>query len=91
MLAEFEHGGKAWLWETDADGRLTYVSQQLSLSITGEPDALLGTPLTSLVHHDDDEGEQVGGERTLGFHLSTRLPFADLMVRAAIDGPARFW
>ena len=92
LLAEFEHGGKAWLWETNTDGRLTYISKQLALSLTGEADSLLGTALTDLIQ--PDQGEQLhsgGGERTLGFHLSTRLPFADLVVRAKTPGAARWW
>jgi diguanylate cyclase (GGDEF)-like protein len=92
LLAEFEHGGKAWLWETNTEGRLTYISKQLALSLTGEEDALLGTPLTNLVQPDNSETLESGcGERTLGFHLSTRLPFADLIVRAKAPGAARWW
>lgn len=92
LLAEFEHGGKAWLWETNTEGRLTYISKQLALSLTGEEDALLGTSLTDLILPDDgEELESTSGERTLGFHLSTRLPFADLVVRARTPGAARWW
>ncbi|MGE3746998.1 MAG: EAL domain-containing protein [Sphingomonadaceae bacterium] len=92
LLAEFEHGGKAWLWETDVEGKLTYISKQLALSLTGEADALLGTPLTDLVIPDrSGEIEFGSGERTLGFHLSTRLPFADLQVRAQTPGAERWW
>jgi diguanylate cyclase (GGDEF)-like protein len=92
LLAEFEHGGKAWLWETNTDGRLTYISKQLALSLTGEADSLLGTPLTDLIQPDQDEEMQSScGERTLGFHLSTRLPFTDLIVRAKVPGTARWW
>ena len=92
LLAEFEHGGKAWLWETNIDGRLTYISKQLATSLTGEADSLLGTPLTDLILPDDgSEMDSASGERTLGFHLSTRLPFSDLIVRANAPGAARWW
>jgi len=92
LLAEFEHGGKAWLWETDTDGRLTYISKQLALALTGEADSLLDTPLTDLILPDEGEELESGsGERTLGFHLSTRLPFSDLVVRAKTPGAARWW
>lgn len=92
LLAEFEHGGKAWLWETDTEGRLTYISKQLALSLTGEGDALQGVPLTDLIQPDrGGEIESGSGERTLGFHLSTRLPFSDLQVRAKAKGAPRWW
>jgi diguanylate cyclase (GGDEF)-like protein len=92
LLAEFEHGGKAWLWETNTDGRLTYISKQLALSLTGEEDSLLGTVLTDLILPDEGEELESGsGERTLGFHLSTRLPFADLVVRAKTQNTPRWW
>jgi diguanylate cyclase (GGDEF)-like protein len=92
LLAEFEHGGKAWLWETDTEGRIVYISKQLSVSLTGEEDALLGTPLTDLILADQTgEFETGSSERTLGFHLSTRLAFADLMVRAKATGGERWW
>jgi diguanylate cyclase (GGDEF)-like protein len=92
LLAEFEHGGKAWLWETNTEGRLTYISKQLALSLTGEADALIGVALTDLIQPDrGGEVEAGSGERTLGFHLSTRLPFSDLQVRAKAQGGPRWW
>ncbi len=92
LLAEFEHGGKAWLWETDPSGRFTYISKQLALSLTGEADALIGTPLTDLILPDQPgEADTGNSERTLGFHLSTRLAFSELMVRARAPGGERWW
>jgi len=92
LLAEFEHGGKAWLWETDGDGRLLYISAQLAKSLTGDATSLLGTPLTDLVVSDDERDPDFGaGERTLGFHISARLSFTDLVVRARTEGAPRWW
>jgi diguanylate cyclase (GGDEF)-like protein len=92
LLAEFEADGKAWLWETDIEGRLTYISSQLANSIAGEGEDLIGVALTDLIITDTGEGfERTAGERTLGFHLSTRLAFAELMVRANVEGPPRWW
>jgi diguanylate cyclase (GGDEF)-like protein len=53
---------------------------------------LLGTPMTGLVLHEQGDGSGTGdGERTLGFHLSTRLAFAEIAVRAASGHDVRWW
>jgi diguanylate cyclase (GGDEF)-like protein len=97
LLAEFEEDGKAWLWETNRDGGLSYISAQLATSLGSTAEGLLGTPLTALIESDEltagdrAGGDRAGGERTLGFHLSTRLAFSDLMVQARGVEPQRWW
>ena len=42
LLRDFETSASDWLWQTDPDGRLTYVSDRL-IQLTGMPrDTLLG-------------------------------------------------
>ena len=85
FIDEFEHSGRGWFWETNAEGTLSYVSQQLADDLESEPQALLGRQFTDLLSVDSDVGS-VGEERkTLGFHLSARFPFSDVTVRAASD------
>ncbi len=92
LLAEFEHGGKSWLWETDPDGRVTYVSPQVAQIFGREPGALAGQSITELVvSAEGDLAAPEGSERTLGFHLATRVPFTDLTVRAQVKGAERWW
>ena len=89
LVRDFERGGGGWFWETDRHGQLVYVSptvaDRLGLSV---PD-LLGRPFTDIIRRriGNDESE----ERTLGFSLSSRTPFKDLTVRAAVPGEERWW
>ncbi len=96
LLAEFEHGGKSWLWETDAQGQLTYISphvaQMLARALAKDATALVGMPMADLIVSAEGHGAAPqGSERTLGFHLSTRLPFSDLTVQARARGGERWW
>ena len=82
FVDEFENSGHGWFWETNAEGTLSYVSQQLADDFECEPADLLGRQFTSLMSVDNNEQEE---RKTLGFHLSARFPFADVVVRAASD------
>jgi diguanylate cyclase (GGDEF)-like protein/PAS domain S-box-containing protein len=90
LLREFEENRRGWFWETDARGSLTYISPQLAAAIGRPVDDLLGTAMTDLVLHDAGDA-LAQGERTLGFHLSTRLAFAEIAVRAASSSDVRWW
>ena len=63
---------------------MSYVSQQLADDFQSEPEALLGRPFTDLlsVDHVSDSMEE---RKTLGFHLSARFPFSDVVVRPASE------
>lgn len=87
FVAEFENSGRGWFWETNGQGTLSYVSQQLADDFQCEPAALLGRQFTDLLSVDKDRGGSLGEEsRTLGFHLSARFPFSDVVVRPASEG-----
>jgi len=90
LLREFEENRRGWFWETDARGNLTYISPQLAAAVELSVDDLLGTSMTSIVLHERGNGRGEG-ERTLGFHLSTRLAFAEIAVRAAAGKDVRWW
>jgi diguanylate cyclase (GGDEF)-like protein len=84
FVDEFENSGRGWFWETDSIGTLSYVSQQLAEDFQCEPAALLGRQFTDLlsVDHGTDSLEE---GKTLGFHLSARFPFSDVVVRPASE------
>ncbi len=84
LVAEFEQSGRGWFWETNSDGALTYVSSRLAEEVSKDPSELEGRPFKELM--SDEVTDTVDGlERTLGFHLSTRLSFSDLTVRARTE------
>ncbi|NUQ18521.1 MAG: EAL domain-containing protein [Sphingomonas sp.] len=84
FVDEFENSGRGWFWETDPLGTLSYVSQQLAEDFHCDPEALLGrqfTDLLSVVHASESAEER----KTLGFHLSARFPFSDVVVLPASE------
>ncbi|MGH6705518.1 MAG: putative bifunctional diguanylate cyclase/phosphodiesterase, partial [Sphingomicrobium sp.] len=85
FVHEFENSGRGWFWETNNLGTLSYVSQQLADDFKVEPDELLGRQFTDLLSVDVGSTDSLREERTLGFHLSARFPFSDVIVRAASD------
>jgi diguanylate cyclase (GGDEF)-like protein/PAS domain S-box-containing protein len=88
FVADYERSGRGWFWEINADGALTYVSEQLAGLLGVESGSLLGRPLEELllVQGGDSAAEL---ERTLGFHLNARFPFDDVIVRA--PGGEEIW
>ena len=85
FVDEFENSGRGWFWETDSLGTLSYVSHQLADDFQCEPDALLGRKFTDLLSVDTHAEDTIEERKTLGFHLSARFPFSDVVVRPASD------
>jgi diguanylate cyclase (GGDEF)-like protein len=84
FVDEFENTGRGWFWETDSLGTLSYVSRQLAEDFQCEPEALLGRQFTDLLSVDQ-ASEVLEERKTLGFHLSARFPFSDVVVRPASE------
>ena len=84
FVDEFENSGRGWFWETDSIGTLSYVSGQLADDFNCEPGALLGRRFTDLLSVDH-ASESCEERKTLGFHLSARFPFSDVVVRPASE------
>ena len=84
FVDEFESSGRGWFWETDSLGTLSYVSRQLADDFQCEPEELLGRKFTDLLSVDKGADSLEEG-KTLGFHLSARFPFSDVVVRPASD------
>jgi len=87
FVDEFENSGRGWFWETNPEGTLSYVSQQLADDFKCEPAQLLGRQFTDLlsVETESDRDASFEERKTLGFHLSARFPFSDVIVRAGSD------
>jgi diguanylate cyclase (GGDEF)-like protein len=80
FVAEFEQSGQGWFWETNAEGRLLYVSEQIAEDLKRDSAELLGKRFADLYVDDADPSGTT--ERTLAFHLSARFPFSEVVVRA---------
>jgi diguanylate cyclase (GGDEF)-like protein len=85
FVEEFENSGRGWFWETDPLGTLSYVSEQLAQDFQCEPEELLGRQFTDLLSVDNDASQGMEERKTLGFHLSARFPFSDVVVRPASE------
>ncbi|CAN5373015.1 EAL domain-containing protein [soil metagenome] len=82
LLTDFEEAGQGWFWETDRQGRLTYVSETLAARLGKTAPDLLGEPMTAFIDQTVED-KVAEGQRTVGFHISARTAFADMAVRAA--------
>ena len=83
FVDEFESSGRGWFWETDSLGTLSYVSDQLAEDFQCDPETLLGRNFTDLLSVDKNASDANEERKTLGFHLSARFPFSDVVVRPA--------
>jgi len=91
MIAEFEEHGTGWFWETDRQGRLTYLSRKVANDLVGIEGKYHGCLLTEMFQMDPSAP---GSERTLSFHMASRTSFSDYTVCAVASGPAaaeRWW
>ncbi|URW75177.1 EAL domain-containing protein [Sphingomonas donggukensis] len=88
LVNEFEEQGSGWFWQTDREGRMTYLSSKVACQVTPIGKPALGLPLTTLFQIDSDQPDT---ERTLGFHLSSRTSFAEYSVRPGTEDTERWW
>jgi diguanylate cyclase (GGDEF)-like protein len=89
FVADFEASGRGWFWETNADGALSYVSEPLAAHLGLAAAELIGHRFEEVLLLDCDGKDD--SRRTLGFHLSARFPFADVVVRAPAAAGEDVW
>jgi diguanylate cyclase (GGDEF)-like protein len=82
FVGDFEASGRGWFWETNADGSLTYVSEPLATHLGLAAAELIGRRFEEVLLLDCGDEDEGDSRRTLGFHLSARFPFSDVVVRA---------
>ena len=86
VLDDFEHAGIGWLWATDCEGRLIYISENAAEKLDRPIEELLAQPLVSMFETDPDSpGER--SDRPLNFQLTARNKIIDLTVRFALGKP----
>jgi diguanylate cyclase (GGDEF)-like protein len=83
ILEDFERAGFGWLWASDSDGRLIYISESAAQSTGKQPGDILGKHLTELFETDPDNPDE-RSERPFKFQLSARSRIVDLVVRFAL-------
>ena len=81
LLDDFESGGFAWMWATDADGRLIYVSASAAARLDRPLTELLAQPFVTLFETDSENPDERGAGRPLKFQLSARNKLVDVTVR----------
>jgi diguanylate cyclase (GGDEF)-like protein len=83
LLNDFEQAGIGWLWATDNEGRLIYISENAAEKLHCSVTNLLGQPLTKLFEIDPDSSSSKS-DRPLKFQLTAHNKIADLVVRFAL-------
>jgi len=80
LLDDFESLGIGWLWATDAEGRLTYISSKLAELLGFPADHFLSRSMADLFETDpDSQGER--SSRPLRFLFGTQHKITDATVR----------
>ncbi|MFN6934501.1 MAG: EAL domain-containing protein [Tsuneonella sp.] len=83
MLDDFEQTGIAWIWASDADGTLSYLSPAAAEALDIPLPQLLGQPVVTLFETDPDDPDNRSG-RPLGFQLKARSKVSDVVVRCSL-------
>ena len=90
MLAGLEAADLGWFWESDAQGRLTYLTDSAIASIGLERDDVLGRELTQfLATGNSDEHDSTS--RPLKFRLASRSPISQLNVQVSAEKNREVW
>ncbi len=89
LLHDFEASASDWLWETDTDGHLRYVSLRMS-EVIGRPiNELLSSNLMDFISQEAQSGE-FDSTASLGQRLSLNLPFRDCIISLNCHDRARW-
>jgi diguanylate cyclase (GGDEF)-like protein/PAS domain S-box-containing protein len=90
LFHNYEDMELGWFWATDAEGRITYISEGAARSLGHDAIGLVGQELLSLFDHASDEVDSER-RRTLPFHLMRQARFEMVSVRVRQDGEDRWW
>jgi diguanylate cyclase (GGDEF)-like protein/PAS domain S-box-containing protein len=85
LIKSFEESGNHWLWETDQDHQITYISQRFATLLGQEGNSLIGTSFLDALANFSDPAEKHPAIQTLRFHTSAHLPFRDIILPLSID------
>ncbi|MBL9069224.1 MAG: EAL domain-containing protein [Sphingopyxis sp.] len=88
LLQNYEESGRGWFWATDAEGRITYITDAVARLMGRSSGELLGKAFTDLFLPVDSHGER---QRTLPFLMTKQSKFDELPLRSAFEGDDRWW
>ena len=80
VLDQFEEAGIGWVWATDSDGKLCYLSERAAASLGQEVGALLGHPIEDVFEVDEENPDQQG-VRPLKFQIKGHKKIREQVVR----------
>jgi diguanylate cyclase (GGDEF)-like protein len=86
VLDDFENAGIGWLWATDAEARLIYISENAVEKLNRPIEELLAQPLIKLFETDAANLDEKS-DRPLNFQLTARNKIVDQTVRFALGQP----
>ncbi|GGA04843.1 hypothetical protein GCM10010923_12930 [Blastomonas marina] len=94
VLDDFERTGIAWIWATDGDGKLIYLSPGAAEHLGVDPSQLLAQPFASLFETDPDDPDG-RSSRPLKFQIKARGKLTDAVVRCMLPetktGTQKWW
>ncbi len=87
LLNDFERDAKDWLWETDGNGQLTYVSPRITEILKQDSASLQGRLLGDVLAHHTSLEEWHKLEQA----MATEAPFSNLQIELDLEGRPAFW
>jgi len=80
ILDDFEKTGITWLWATDAQGRIIYLTEKAAENLGRPVSDLISEQFTAFFENDPDNPEEKS-DRPLKYQLSKRSKINDVVVR----------
>ncbi len=87
LLNDFEKGTSDWLWECDADGKLSYVSPRLCETIGKSAAELRNLTLSQAVNADPSHGDWTALAATMAAHL----PIVACKLKFTVAEQVKYW
>jgi diguanylate cyclase (GGDEF)-like protein/PAS domain S-box-containing protein len=88
LLSDFEEGASDWLWEVDAAGALTYVSDRMAAAAGADKQTLIGRPMSQLCGAAEGPSGPVASLSPL---FAEQKTFRDVVVSIDVGNEARWW
>jgi diguanylate cyclase (GGDEF)-like protein/PAS domain S-box-containing protein len=92
LLREFEDAGSDWLWQVDANRRITKASPRFAHAVGREPAELEGVSILQLLAGEHwSTGKFPPALHDLANRLNRKESFASLLVPVTLDERTRWW